>query len=99
MLQAVARGNSAEIEELLEDADSVLSDKSKELGREAVKKLRSKASDWIGQRCKGSINKEFPTELEDKSLEEIRNLSRGKSDLSDVAKKAWKLLNDSRFQK
>jgi len=47
----------------------------------------------------GSVNQEFPSELEDKTLEEIKNLSRGKGDLADAAKKAWKLLNDSRFLK
>jgi RHS repeat-associated protein len=97
--QAIARGDSAEIEEILEDAKDVLSDKSKQLGRDAIKKLRTKAQDYIGQKCKGSVNQEFPSQLKDKTLEEIRNLSRGKGDLADAAKKAWKLLNDGRFQK
>jgi RHS repeat-associated protein len=99
LTQAIARGDSAEIEEVLEDAKDVLSDKAKQAGREAIKKLRTKAQDWIGQKCKGSVNQEFPSELKDKTLEEIRNLSRGKGDLADAAKKAWKLLNDSRFLK
>jgi RHS repeat-associated protein len=99
LTQAIARGDSAEIEEILEDAKDVLSDKAKQAGREAIKKLRTKAQDWIGQKCKGSVNQEFPSELKDKTLEEIRNLSRGKGDLADAAKKAWKLLNDSRFLK
>ena len=97
--QAIARGDSAEIEEILEDAKDVLSDKAKQTGREAIKKLRTKAQDWIGQKCKGSVNREFPSELKDKTLEEIKNLSQGKGDLADAAKKAWKLLNDSRFLK
>jgi RHS repeat-associated protein len=99
LTQAIARGNSAEIEEILEDADSVLSDRAKQLGREAIKKFRTKARDWIGQKCKGSINQEFPSEMENKTLEEIQQLSRGKGDLADVAKKAWKLLNSNRFLK
>ena len=99
MVQAIGRGNSAEIEEILTDADEVLSDRVKQLAREAIKKLRTKARDWIGQQCKGSINQEFPEELREKTLEEIQDLSRSKGDGADVAKKAWKLLNDSRFRK
>jgi RHS repeat-associated protein len=99
MLQAIARGNSAEIEEIIEDAGDVLSDRVKQLGREAIKKLRSKAKDWISQKCKGSINQEFPEELREKTLEEIKNLARGKGDLADKAKTAWKLLNKAEYQK
>jgi RHS repeat-associated protein len=99
LYQAIARGNSAEIEEVLTDAEEVLSDKAKAAGRNAIQKLRSKAKDWIAQKCKGSVNQEFPSELKDKTLEEIKSLSQGKSDLADKAKTAWKLLNDSRFQK
>jgi hypothetical protein len=35
--QAIARGDSAEIEEILEDAQDVLSDKAKQAGRDAIK--------------------------------------------------------------
>jgi hypothetical protein len=59
----------------------------------------TKAKDWIAQKCKGSVNQEFPEELREKTLEEIKSLARGKGDLADKAKTAWKLLTDSRFQK
>jgi RHS repeat-associated protein len=99
LLQAIAKGNSAEIEEILKDADEVLSDRAKQLGKDAIQKLRSKAKDWIAKKCKGSVNNEFPRELQEKTLEEIKALSRGKGDLADKAKTAWKLLTDGRFQK
>lgn len=99
MLQAIARGNSAEIEEILDDAGDVLSDRVKQAAREAIKKLRTKAKDWIAQKCKGSVNQEFPGEMREKTLEEIKSLAKGKGDLADKAKTAWKLLTDSRFQK
>jgi RHS repeat-associated protein len=99
LAQAIAKGDAAEIETILEDARDVLSDKAKQAGREAIKKLRTKAQDWISQKCKGSVNQEFPSEMKEKTLEEIKSLSRGKGDMADAAKKAWKLLNDQRFLK
>ncbi|MBM7616433.1 uncharacterized protein RhaS with RHS repeats [Alkaliphilus hydrothermalis] len=54
------------------------------------------AQDIIGKEKKGTILREFPTELLDKTLKEIENLAKkGKAN----AKKAKKLLNDKRFNK
>ena len=96
MLQAIARGNSAEIEEILGDAGDVLSDRTKVLGRNALQRLRSKAGDFIARNCKGSVNKEFPSQLRDNTVEEIQNLARSGDS---AAKKAIKLLTDTRFAK
>jgi len=43
-MQAIRSGNSAEIENILDTAGDVLSEDSKELGREAVKRLRTPAA-------------------------------------------------------
>ncbi|MEV4124668.1 hypothetical protein [Nocardia sp. NPDC049707] len=68
---------------------------------ELVSKGSCAASDSLGDiadafisKCrKGSIRREFPGELLQSSLGDIKNGG------SAVHKKAWKLLNDSRFKK
>ncbi len=57
------------------------------------------AKQIIDDTRKGSINREFPTEMKDKTLEDIQRLARKNGPLNAVAKKAWKLLNDNRFKK
>ena len=89
---AAARGDVAELEALLEAANP----SQAAAIRSAIEKLSSRAGDWIGRYCKGSINREFPGEFRDQTLKEILEQSkRGDA----AAKKAWKLLNDNRFQK
>jgi RHS repeat-associated protein len=64
------------------------------------KRLCKKAVDVIRQECKGSIMREFPSELQNDTLEVIRETAQsGKGAAKDVAQKAWKLLNDKRFKK
>ena len=62
-----------------------------------MKKMQSRAVDWIGKNRKGKIWREFPGGRDGKyskmTLEEI------KKDTSAAGKKAWKLLNDKRFAK
>lgn len=55
--------------------------------------LDEKAISFIGRCRKGSIHREFPSELSAETLGTIKN------GVSDRHKKAWKLLNDSRFAK
>ena len=55
--------------------------------------LSETAQSYIGRCRKGSINSVFSGEMYSKTLGEI------KSGSSAVHKKAWKLLNDSRFAK
>ncbi|MEJ2365323.1 MAG: RHS repeat-associated core domain-containing protein, partial [Deltaproteobacteria bacterium] len=89
LMAAIARGDVRQIESLME----VLSPELRKLAENALKKFTSKADDWIQAQCKGRIRDEFPSEFLDKTLQEIRQGS------SAAAKKAWKLLNDKRFQK
>ena len=49
----------------------------------------SKASDWISAKCRGSINREFPSEFREKALKEILDDSRAGDS---AARKAWELL-------
>jgi hypothetical protein len=55
--------------------------------------LKEKARSFISRCRKGSINREYPGELLDKTLDEIKRGS------SATETKAWKLLNDQRFAK
>ena len=59
----------------------------------ASNNLSETARSYISRCRKGSINSVFPGEMYSKTLGEI------KSGRSAVHKKAWKLLNDSRFAK
>jgi uncharacterized protein RhaS with RHS repeats len=54
------------------------------------------AGEIIAQDKKGSINREFPSEMRDKTLEEIRALAREGNRAANTAKK---LLTDLRFNK
>jgi hypothetical protein len=89
---AAARGDIGELEALLEAANPSQATAI----RSAIEKFGSRAGDWIGKNCKGSINREFPGEFRDKTLKEILDQSKTGDA---TAKKAWKLLNDNRFQK
>ena len=55
--------------------------------------LGETARSFISRCRKGSINREFPSELLDWTLEQIRNCTTA------ACRKAWKLLNDNRFKK
>ena len=90
LMVAIGRGNTRQLKNLL---DALGDPKLKKAAQDAIDKFSSKAEDWISKNCKGSINKKFPDEMRDKTLEEIRN---GKTQ---AHKTAWKLLNDSRFKK
>lgn len=90
LMQAIARGDTRQIKTLM---DLLTDPKLQRAAQEALKKFGSKADDWIQKQCKGSVREEFPSEYLDKTLEQIRR------DKSKLGKKAWKLLNDSRFRK
>ncbi len=61
--------------------------------------LNAKASDVIEEKCKSSINQEFPEDFLQKTLREIKKLAQSEGELARKAKKAWKLLTDNRFRK
>jgi RHS repeat-associated protein len=88
---AIVRGDVEELEALLDE--NIVTDGQASTIRNAIAKFRSKASDWIAKKCKGSINQEFPSELRQKTLQEIRQGN------DPASKKAWKLINDKRFRK
>jgi len=96
LLAAIAKGDCAAIEAILEAGEGVLSEAQVAAGRAALSKLCCKAADWIAKCCKGSINREFPSEWCGKTLEAIKAAARAGDK---TAQKAWKLLNDKRFQK
>jgi len=91
---AIADGNVADLQALLDD--NIVDGTQATRVQNALAKLRSKASDWIAQKCKGSVNQEFPSQLRNKTLQEIKQLQKQGDD---AARKAWKLLNDNRFRK
>ncbi|WP_251359115.1 hypothetical protein [Kangiella sp. TOML190] len=90
LMAAIGRGDVRSIRMFM---DLVTDPKLRAAGQKALDKFGSKAKDWIGKNCKGSINREFPQQFRDMTLEQIRN-GRGAD-----YKKAWKLLNDKRFRK
>ena len=90
LIQAIGRGNTRQIRNIM---DALSDPKLRKTAQDALDKFSSKAGDWIEKNCKGAINRKFPENLRDKTLEEIR---RGNSK---EYKRAWKLLNNKRFQK
>ena len=90
LMVAIGRGNTRQIKNLM---DALSDPKFIKKAQDAIDKFDSRADDWISENCRGSINAEFPGEMRDKSLGEIRN---GRTS---AHKKAWKLLNDNRFKK
>jgi RHS repeat-associated protein len=89
---AIKRGDTKAIEDMME----ALGPGEQTLAKNALQRLNSKAGDIIAKECRGSINREFPSELRDKTLKEIMDAAKGGDS---PARKAMKLLNDSRFKK
>jgi RHS repeat-associated protein len=96
MRAAIAKGDPAEIEMILDAAGDVLQPTLRNAAREFLKDLRGTAQDMIARRCKGSINKVFPEELRNKTVEEIYKMARQGNEAARTAKK---LLTDGRFRK
>lgn len=59
----------------------------KKLLQEAAKRLKSKAEDIIANECKGSINRKFPDQMRQKTLEEIEALAKQGDKPAQTAKK------------
>jgi thioredoxin-like negative regulator of GroEL len=92
--QAAARGDLAELETILEATTG--NKAAQAAAQAAINRLKSRAADIIARECKGSINREFPGELLEKTLEEILKLARGGDKAAQTARK---LLSDLRFKK
>ncbi len=84
--QAMLRGDIQELEAILESTGN-------KAAQEAIKRLNSKAIDLIrGQlRC----SKSYASELENKSLADLINLSKGGGDIANKADKMIKLIKQS----
>jgi RHS repeat-associated protein len=93
---AIRRGDVGEIENILSSAERVLSQELKDAARAAIQKFRSKAGDYIAQRCKGSINRKFPEELRNETLERIWRLA---EQGDKAAQTARKLLSSTEYLK
>jgi hypothetical protein len=59
----------------------------KKLVQEAAKRFKSKAEDIIAKECKGSINRRFPDQMRQKTLEEIERLAKEGDKPAQTAKK------------
>ena len=88
---AIAKGDVAALQALL--GTGVLTAAQSAQVQAAITRLNSSALQWIARNCKGSIAREFPSQLYNKTLEQIKNMKDADG------KKAWKLLNDGRFKK
>ncbi|HME69189.1 MAG TPA: hypothetical protein VKM54_04905 [Myxococcota bacterium] len=93
-MAAIATGNAAALRDLI--ATESLSESQEALAESTLVRLSQTAQQIIAQECKGSVNREFPSELLETTLEDIYPL---KSQGDDAAIKALKLLNDGRFKK
>ena len=89
---AIKRGDVKAIEGMMD----ALGPQHQAVARNAIQRLTSRAEDIIARECKGSINREFPEQLRQTTLEEIMKLNRAGDA---AARKALKLLNDLRFKK
>jgi ElaB/YqjD/DUF883 family membrane-anchored ribosome-binding protein len=69
-------GTPGEIQAVLDTAEDVLSPAAKQAAQAAIRRLQSKASDVIARECVGKINRVFPEEMREKTLEEIINLAK-----------------------
>ena len=96
-LQAAIRyGNTGEIRAVLDTAGDVLSPTARQAAQDALRRLETRAADIIAKELKGSVNAEFPSELRNKTLEEILRLARQGDK---AAQKARKLLTDKTYCK
>ncbi len=89
-----ARGDVRSLTNLVESG--VLNTSQRKLAEQAIKKFSSTADDFIVQNCKGSINRKFPGQFKDKTLEQIFKAARQGDEGARTAKK---LLTDNRFRK
>ena len=92
MEAAIAKGDKQKLEGLMD----ALGPQERAVAEKAVERLGTKAEDIIASELRGSVNREFPGQLREKTLEEIMKLAR-QGDRDCI--KALKLLRDNRFKK
>ena len=93
---AIKRGNTRELQELIEAVGDTAAPGVREAAKKALERLTTEAEKIIAKECKGSVNAEFPEELKKKTLEKIFELAK-KGD--PAAQTARKLLTENRFKK
>jgi RHS repeat-associated protein len=92
-----AAEGSGDVDSLLQLLDeNILNESQAARVNNLLEKFQSKATDWIAKKCKGSINREFPSQFKDKTLGEIK---RAAKEGQELARKAWKLLNNKEYRK
>jgi hypothetical protein len=91
---AAARGDVLALQSLL--ATGQLNAAQTALAQATINKYRSTAIQWITRNCRGGIGREFPSQFYNQTLEQIRRAAQSGDR---AARKAWKLLNDKRFEK
>ncbi len=84
--RAIQQGNIAELQSLAEVAGTQA---QQQIIRDAVKRLSTKAGEFVSKFCKGKVNREFPDQFRGKTIAEI--IKAAKRNVPD-AKKAKKLL-------
>jgi uncharacterized protein RhaS with RHS repeats len=90
---AIVRGDVKALRTL---SEIVTDPRKRKLLEEGIKKLTTRADDFIAQNCKASVNRQFPGQFRDKTLEQIFSAARSGDRAARTAKK---LLTDSRFLK
>ena len=90
--EAIRTGNYDRLKTLL---DAASPDQVRVI-QAGLKRLESTAEQVISKELRGSVNREFPTELRHKTLAEIYRRAR---EGDGVARKAKKLLEENRFKK
>lgn len=91
---AIAQGNASALRKLI--GTGALSAQQEARASAAFQRFGSTEEEIIGRECLATVQRKFPSELLQETLEQIMRLARGGSD---AARTALELTNDSRFKK
>ncbi len=89
-----ARGNTQGLKNLLQSGG--LNPAQRTAAQKALARLQQKASDIIAQKCKGSVNSQFPAQFRDSTLGQITRAARAGDRTAQTARK---LLTRNKFRK
>jgi hypothetical protein len=95
--QAAAKGDLTRLKDLINSGG--LSAGERKAAEAAIKRLTDTAQNIISKELKGSVRREFPSDMLKMKLKDIMELAKGAGPLAEKARKALKLLKDSRFRK
>ncbi len=91
--RAIQQGNIAELQSLAEVAGTQA---QQQIIRDAVKRLSTKAGDFVSKFCKSKVNREFPGQFRNKTVAEVIQAARQNVP---GAARAKKLITELRFRK